>query len=86
MKTAIDYDWETHTWTLKVGQVEYDVKCYVYLTLKEVPDSYHWPARDTQVADYSLEGFDCLPPMRPEHEKEIERQLLVLLEELYALR
>lgn len=82
--TTITNDWVEHKWTLKMPDgTEYDCKAFVYLTLKEVPDSYHWPPRDTQVADYSLEGFETLPPYPRSHEKEIERQLLQLLEEEY---
>lgn len=82
--TTITNDWATHSWPIKVGATEYDVKCYVILTLKEVRDEYSVTGKDEQVADWNLETWVSVPENPPQHEKEIERQLMNLLSDEYG--
>lgn len=81
---TINTDWTSHNFVLQVGNREYSVKCFVMLTLKETMDEYSRTGRDEQVADWNLEAWDSLPPCPSEHEKEIERQILELLQEEYG--
>lgn len=81
---AITNDWTEHTWPIAVGAKEYSVHLWVMLTYKEVRDEYSVTGKDVQVADWSLETWGSEPASPPEHEKEIERQLLNLLEDEYG--
>jgi hypothetical protein len=83
MTTHTETDWEQFTFPAKVESTEYSITVHVFLTISHAPDPHHWPPWQQKI-DASLEGFDTLPPYAPEHEKEIERQIMAEIEERYS--